>query len=160
MVFRMPALRLLEAQAAHQPDHTFQYLFSWRSQAFGGVLGACHALEIPFVFDTTTAPGAEMFLGVPPDAPGVADLARVMRNAWAAFARTGDPQHDGLPVAWPVFDTDRRAVMELGESVEVVEDPNASERVLLGSRGPPLRSPGERLTRRPGRRPTGPRSCC
>ncbi len=128
VVFRMPALRLLEAQVAHQPDRTFQYLFSWRSRAFGGVLGACHALEIPFVFNTTRAPGAEMFLGEPPDAVGVADLALAMHDAWAAFAHHGHPHHDGLPHDWPAFDTDRRPVMEFGESVGVVDDPAAAER--------------------------------
>ena len=128
VVFRMPAIRLLEAQVAHHPDRTFQYLFSWRSRAFGGVLGACHALEIPFVFNTTGAPGAEMFLGEPPDAPGVADLALAMHDAWAAFAHTGRPHHDGLPHDWPAFDTDRRPVMEFGESIGVVDDPAAAER--------------------------------
>ncbi len=133
LVFRVPALRLLEAQSAHQPDHTFQYLFSWRSRAFDGALGACHALEIPFVFNTLGGPGAEMFLGVGPDDPGASALALTVQDAWAAFARTGDPQLDGLQLdgpglEWPTFDADRRAVLELGESVRVVEDPNAAER--------------------------------
>ncbi|MGZ4682456.1 MAG: carboxylesterase family protein, partial [Acidimicrobiales bacterium] len=123
-----PAVRMLEAQAAHQPDHTFQYLFNWRSTAFDGRLGACHALEIPFVFNTTGAPGAEMFLGEPPDGAGVADLALAMHDAWAAFAHTGRPHHDGLPHEWPTFDIDRRRVMEFGESVGVVDDPAAAER--------------------------------
>lgn len=132
VVFRMPALRLLEAQVAHQPDHTFQYLFSWRSRAFGGVLGACHALEIPFVFNTLGRPGAEMFLGAPPDSPGVTELALTLHDAWAAFARTGRPRLEGPQHAdqpeWPTFDTERRAVVEFGESVAVVDDPNAAER--------------------------------
>jgi carboxylesterase type B len=123
VVFRVPALRLLEAQSTHQPDHTFQYLFSWRSRAFDGVLGSCHALEIPFVFNTLGAPGAEMFLGVPPDDPGASALALTLQDAWAGFARSGHPELD-----WPTFDADRRAVVDLGESVRVVDDPNAAER--------------------------------
>jgi para-nitrobenzyl esterase len=124
-VFRLPALRMLEAQAAHQPDHTFQYLFSWASRAFDGRLGACHALEIPFVFNTLGQPGADLFLGA-----GVepTDLALAMHDAWIAFARTGDPSHPGLPTPWPPFDTDRRAVVEFGETVRVVDDPGSAER--------------------------------
>ncbi len=150
VVFRLPALRLLEAQVGHQPDHTFQYLFSWRSRAFGGVLGSCHALEIPFVFNTLSRPGAEMFLGEPPDAPGVSDLALAMHDRWAAFARTGRPQLDGSHVErskvdgsqidvggapeWSTFDLDRRAVVEFGESVAVVDDPSGAERRFWDSR--------------------------
>jgi hypothetical protein len=29
---------------------TFAYEFAWRSAAFGGALGACHGVELPFVF--------------------------------------------------------------------------------------------------------------
>jgi len=128
VVFRMPVLQLLEAQVAHQPHHTFQYLFDWRSRAFGGVLGSCHALEIPFVFNSIGAAGTEMFLGEAPDNAEVADLALTMHDAWTAFAHTGDPNHAGLPAAWPTFDTGRRAVMGFGESVRVVDDPAAAER--------------------------------
>jgi para-nitrobenzyl esterase len=133
LVFRMPAVRLLEAQSAHQPDGAFQYLFSWRSRAFGGALGSCHALEIPFVFNTAGAPGAEMFLGVTPDVDSVADLALTMQDAWLAFARTGLPLHPELADRvgeWPAFDRGRRAVMEFGDHVSVVDDPAGAERRL------------------------------
>ena len=66
-VFRIPAIRLLETQAAVRPDATFAYWFTWRTPAFDGRLGSCHALEIPFVFDTMTRGGADLLLG--PDAP-------------------------------------------------------------------------------------------
>ncbi|HEY5155686.1 MAG TPA: hypothetical protein VIJ47_13180, partial [Acidimicrobiales bacterium] len=85
------------------------------------------ALEIPFVFNTLTQPGAGMFLG--PGAEPV-DLALAMHDAWIAFARTGDPNHDGLAEAWPTFDAGRRAVMEFGDTVRVVDDPGAAERAL------------------------------
>jgi carboxylesterase type B len=31
---------------------TYMYEFAWRSPQFNGLLGACHGLEIAFVFDT------------------------------------------------------------------------------------------------------------
>ena len=48
---RVPAIRLADAHAP-APAGTFMYEFAWPSPAFDGRLGACHALEIPFVFDT------------------------------------------------------------------------------------------------------------
>ena len=47
---RIPAIRLAEAQLAHGP--VFFYRFDWPSPANGGRMGACHALELPFVFET------------------------------------------------------------------------------------------------------------
>lgn len=49
--WRIPAIRLADAHAENTPA-TVTYEFAWRSPQFDGRLGACHALEIPFVFDT------------------------------------------------------------------------------------------------------------
>ncbi|MGH9016253.1 MAG: carboxylesterase/lipase family protein, partial [Acidimicrobiales bacterium] len=62
-MFRLPAVRLAETQASHRPENTFLYQFEFASSAFDGRLGACHALEIPFVFDNLDRPGATMFTG-------------------------------------------------------------------------------------------------
>ena len=122
-IFRIPAIRLAEAQAAHQPEHTFMYLFEWASTAFDGRLGSCHALEIPFLFDALDKPGAELFTG--PGAPR--NLALAIQDAWLAFARTGSPAHAGLP-EWPAFDADGRATMHLGDPCHLEHDPAPSQR--------------------------------
>ncbi|MEZ5144177.1 MAG: carboxylesterase/lipase family protein [Acidimicrobiales bacterium] len=123
-VFRVPAIRLAEAQAVHQPDHTFMYLFEWASTAFGGRLGSCHALEIPFVFDNLDKAGVSMLTGE--GAPQ--SVADAMHAAWLAFARTGSPAHDGLP-AWPAYDHDGRATMHFGEPCHLEHDPAPAERL-------------------------------
>ncbi|MDR0417179.1 MAG: carboxylesterase family protein, partial [Propionibacteriaceae bacterium] len=75
--FRVPALRLA---AAH--PRAFVYEFAWRSPEFGGRLGACHGVELPFVFDTLGKSGLE---GITGDAPPQA-LATEVHAAWVAFA--------------------------------------------------------------------------
>jgi para-nitrobenzyl esterase len=126
-VFRMPAVRLANAQRAHRPADTRMYLFSWPSSAMGGQLGACHAIELPFVFGMLDLPGLAMFLGAgdPPQA-----LSEAIMDAWVAFARTGDPNHGSLP-HWPAYDGDNRATMELNASCQVLSDPGAALRRLL-----------------------------
>jgi len=123
-VFRIPAIRLAEAQLEHQPN-VFMYLFTWPSPAFGGVLGACHAIELPFVFDALHHPGAENFAGKGPEAER---LAAACVGAWSAFAHRGDPS--AADVAWPRYDGARRATLELGARCQVLEDPQGAERRL------------------------------
>lgn len=93
-VFRIPAMRLAELQSAG--DHAvFDYLFAEPSTAFGGILGAAHAVEIPYVFDNLDQPGVEMLLGS--STPERTALATAMADAWVRFAATGDPRGDGFP---------------------------------------------------------------
>ena len=54
-----------------------------------------------------------------------------MSAAWAAFARTGDPNHSGLP-SWPAYDTTQRATMIFDTECEVVDNPAHAERVAMG----------------------------
>jgi para-nitrobenzyl esterase len=121
--FRIPAIRLAEAQCAHQP-RTFSYLFTWESPLMGGRLGACHGIDVPFVFGRIGSPAAEKFAGGGPRAEA---LAAAAMDAWLAFARTGDPSHAGLP-RWDRFDTERRATMLFGPSLDLADDPFGAER--------------------------------
>src|SRR5690606_28148577 len=60
-VFRIPAVRLADAQVPHAP-RVSMYRFDRGTAAFDG-LGACHVIDIPFVFDNLHRAGVEMFLG-------------------------------------------------------------------------------------------------
>jgi para-nitrobenzyl esterase len=97
LVFHGPARRLAQAHAGTGAGRTFAYDFAWRSPAFGGRLGACHGLELPFVFGTLAAGGGpDGLLGEqPPQA-----VSDAMRAAWVAFAHSGDP-------GWPAHATYR-----------------------------------------------------
>jgi para-nitrobenzyl esterase len=102
------------------------YWFTWETPVFGGVLRCTHALEIPFVFDTL--PSAQLFTG---ESAELQDIADAMHRAWIAFARTGDPNHDGIPT-WPQYDIDRRATMRFDATVELVDDPDGADRTAWG----------------------------
>ena len=54
-------------------------------------------------------------------------LLDVIRDAWVAFARTGSPDHPGLPV-WPLYRPDERATMILDSVCRVENDPLGAER--------------------------------
>jgi para-nitrobenzyl esterase len=101
LIFRLPTIRLADAHAAASLPGvgTYCYLFTWESPAFGGILGSCHALEIPFVFGTVHNPGVQGFSG---GGERAFELSAAMRRDWIAFARSGVPQR------WPTWDeTDR-----------------------------------------------------
>ncbi len=53
-MFRAHSLKLAANHSRNQPA-TYVYLFTWPSPMFEGALGACHALELPFVFGTFDA---------------------------------------------------------------------------------------------------------
>lgn len=118
--FHVPHVRLADAQSAHHPN-TWMYFFTWPSPMEGGKYGSMHALELPFVFGTLEE--ARDFVGEEPPL----ELADRIQDAWIAFARTGDPNHPGLP-EWPAYESQHRAAMVLDESPVVREDPFAAER--------------------------------
>ena len=104
------------------------YRFSWPSTAFGGALGSCHALEIPFMFNNLERGGAALFTG---DGPIPPDLAPTMHDAWWRFARIGDPNGGALPHSAP-SDRDRRTTMDFDTEIAAVDDPDGAERAAWG----------------------------
>ncbi len=134
LVFRIPAERMIAAQVDHAP--VWQYRFDWKSPSMGGLLGAAHAVEIPFVFDMVSDQRLHVMVG--PEAPE--KLAHDMHEAWVAFARDGKPQFDGID--WPTRSADSHPVMRLDEESEVIEDPQSATRRFwisqLGKRDSPV----------------------
>jgi para-nitrobenzyl esterase len=119
---RLASIQLAERKIAGGPAPVFMYLFTWESDHLGGLFKAAHAMEIPFVFDH---PDAVPMTGSRPDRY---QLAASMSLAWAAFARSGDPNHDGLP-EWPAYDTRRRATMLFDVPCRTEHDPRPEERL-------------------------------
>lgn len=121
--FVVPALQLVTRFLKHGTP-VWMYRFDWKSSAFGGLLGACHALEIPFVFNTLDRPSR--LLG---DGPVDRQLADRMHRAWIAFARNGDPNTPEIP-HWPNYNLDERPTMVFNTETRLVLDPAREERLL------------------------------
>jgi para-nitrobenzyl esterase len=117
--FRRPAQRLAESRArAGTP--TWMYSFEQESTAFGGMLGACHGVDIPYVFDTLDAQGAEIFTGSDPERFRVAaDLSAALLS----FARSHSPE-------WDAFELDHRPTRRFGPVSEITLDPEPELRAL------------------------------
>ena len=126
MVPGIPAFRLADAHAAagrHGGAGTWLYEFSWRSPVLGGAIGACHALEIPFVFDTLDLGPRQIGnrRAARPEPPQA--LATEMHRAWVRFATAGDP-------GWPRYGLGDRAQQRFGLPSTVVTDPYPDRRAL------------------------------
>jgi len=116
--FRIPSVRLAEAVAKHG-HQAWMYEFAWPSPRFDGRLGACHSLEIPFVFDTLQTEGVAATVGGEPPQR----LADEVHGAWVAFATKGNP-------GWPAYTAPSRTVRVFNEKSTLVDDPRAAERQL------------------------------
>lgn len=94
-LFRMPSVRLADAQLeAGGVAHVYE--LTWAAPGMGGVLGACHGLDVPLVFGNLSAGQTALLIGdLSPEAEAV---SQQMRTAWTAFATDGDP-------GWPGFES-------------------------------------------------------
>jgi para-nitrobenzyl esterase len=104
---------------------TFAYQLDWPSPADGGRWGACHGLDIPLVFGTLDANGS-----LTGDGAEARAVSRQVADAFLAFARSGDPNHAGLP-AWTPYRVDERATMVFDVRSRLERDPRREERLLF-----------------------------
>jgi len=119
-MFKIPAIRLAEVRSEYDAD-TWLYQFDWESRS--GKLKATHALEIPFCFNTLTAPGLEIMLGKGELPQGLADE---MHAVWTRFIHGDEP-------SWPRYDIEARATWHFGSTSALVE--NEEEAMLEAWQG-------------------------
>jgi len=119
---RRAAFTIAAAKHAQGRAPVYLYRFNWRSPMRGGKLRSMHGMELPFVFDH---PDRISFLtGTGEDRHA---LARNMSAAWVAFARTGNPNHGGIP-RWDAWTPSRWTTMVFDTPITAVDDPWGDER--------------------------------
>lgn len=109
-----------DGHAASGTAATYLYEFTWASNALEGHLGACHLMELPFVFDHVDLPellGPSALLGTE-EVPS--DLATRMHTVWIDFIRTGNP-------GWPRYTPDAPTVQLIGTAWRQVLAPHPDE---------------------------------
>jgi para-nitrobenzyl esterase len=121
--FWVRTVLLAERKAARRGAPVYMYSLDWQSPACGGRLKAHHAMDLPFVFDTTDVPDTTK------GAPGARELATVMSATWVAFARNGSPENPAIP-SWPAYTLEERATMLFDANCRVVADPDRDARLL------------------------------
>lgn len=92
----------------------YMYLFTWQSPVMDGKFKAVHCMELPFVFNNI-ARCANMTGGT----KEAHVLAGKMSDAWIAFAKTGNPNHAGLP-KWASYNSNNTATMHFDNKCEVL----------------------------------------
>jgi para-nitrobenzyl esterase len=119
--FHIGTARLAEVASKTSPVYVYSFDFE------SSPLKAAHGSEIAFVFSNATAS--------PTARPGAKVVEDAMSEAWIAFARTGNPNHAGLPT-WPTYDAQKRATMIFDTESKVANDLRAPERKVWEGREP------------------------
>ena len=113
---RMNAVTQAERKTAQGAAPAYLYLFRYHTQVLDGRPRAFHFSEVPYVFDNTDI--SAFATGGTAEAR---ELASRISDAWIAFARTGDPNHGGLP-HWPAFTAAQVPTMCFDKKCEVKND--------------------------------------
>jgi para-nitrobenzyl esterase len=122
---RANAQLLSELKTTQGKAAAYLYFFNWRSPVHKGQMKAYHTLDIPFAFYNIDQ--AASMTGAKQDRYA---LAHKMSAAFAAFARSGNPNHADLPM-WPTFNARSYPTMVFGTDCRVMNDPNREERLAL-----------------------------
>jgi para-nitrobenzyl esterase len=116
--FTIPAIRVAEARTEAGSAPTWTYRFDYPAPADNHRFGACHGVEVPFVFDTISDEDLHPLIGDTPS-QAVADQAH---KAWVDFITHGDP-------GWAAYNTASRTTGLISDHINAIGDPAASERV-------------------------------
>jgi para-nitrobenzyl esterase len=116
--FRVPPIRVAEARGA-AAGNTWMYRFDHPAPADNHGLGACHGIEIPFVFGNIALKEIRPRVGAAPS-QAVADQ---VHRVWVEFITSGNP-------GWAAYDPGRRTTGLLASAVDVADDPAGDERAL------------------------------
>jgi para-nitrobenzyl esterase len=113
IIFRPGAVLQANDKSALNAAPVYMYLFTWQSPVMDGKYKAVHCMELPFVFNNIHR--CHEMTGGNKDAYA---LATKISMAWVSFAKTGNPNHKGLP-PWPAYTTANTATMHFNNECVV-----------------------------------------
>ena len=119
LIFRGPAIEQAEL---HANNGGRNYMYYWTMPSAIEHYGACHAVELAYVFNNLDD---TIFTGEPADPK----LAAAVQNMWINFAKTGDPSAGGI--TWEPYEARNRRTMILGSDIHMESDPLPEQRVLI-----------------------------
>ena len=125
---RENAIKQCNAKAALGKAPAYLYWFTWQTPILNGRPRAFHCSEIAFAFDNTDR--CENMTGGGPDARA---LATKVSGAWIQFARTGNPNHPGIP-RWTGFTKDAVPTMIFDNKTEAINNPDGGEQGSIAER--------------------------
>jgi para-nitrobenzyl esterase len=123
--FRFDGITQAERRAALQGAPSWLYLFNWPAEAGKAV----HGVELPFCFDNVHLIKREANAQ-----PEIEALAKMVSTAWVSFARSGNPNHPGMP-KWEPYDANSRRTMVFEADSKMVSDPTRNDRLNLKAVG-------------------------
>jgi len=123
--WRAPAKAERKVEQGGAPVWLYQW--DWEAPVDDGILRSPHTMEIPFVFNNVDK--GPLLLG---SDPATFRLGQLASASWANFARTGNPNVNGLP-DWPAYDKNRRATMMFDVQSHVADDPLKEAREILAA---------------------------
>jgi para-nitrobenzyl esterase len=122
---RQTAVTQAERKAAQGRAPVYQYIYAWRTPVLDGRPGTFHSSEIAFVFDNADL--CPRYSGGGPEALA---LSHKIGEAWASFAREGNPNHSGL-TEWPSYTAEKRSTMIFDNQCRIKNDPEGEALRLI-----------------------------
>jgi para-nitrobenzyl esterase len=118
-VWGEPGRMTARAFAEHDPNvYMYQFGYVPESMRARSRYGAGHGSEVSFVFNTLKARW-----GAPESTPADEVLAETMNRYWVNFAKTGNPNGQGLP-NWPKYDRQKEEILDVELDGKPVSKPD------------------------------------